>query len=109
MARKPNYDHLSIVGTAAASEADQSPIPNAKPQGKAGDAAEESHLITHRTHHTMVYHSPEAHKALARYALELSGHKAKVKVHDLWVRAMQEFCEREGITVTVRTEPKGRE
>lgn len=99
MARKPSYEHLAIVENEA-----QVDVPAAEAEDKRERA--QSHLIVHRSHHTMVYHSPEAHKALARYALELSGHRAKVKVHDLWIRAMQEFCDRNGLGVTVRIEPE---
>lgn len=106
MARKPNYENLSIVGDRKPAE--DATMANAPALGGAGEGDREPHLIADRSHHTMIYHSPEAHKAIARYALELSGHKAKVKVHDLWVQAMQEFCDRNGLGVTVRIEPKGK-
>lgn len=68
----------------------------------------ELYLVTHIDHHTTVYQGPEAHTALARDGLQRGRHHSKEKVHDLWVDAMQEYCDRHGPNVTVQVTPLGR-
>ena len=106
MARKPSYDHLSIVGDAAQAEA-APPDTVAAPQTGAGEESQpaQSHLLTHRTAHVMLYMHPEAQKTLARYAVEKSSFRQKVKVHDLLMEAVEDFFEKNGLPGPVRVDP----
>jgi hypothetical protein len=57
----------------------------------------------------MVYVDPEAAKTIAQYALTKSSFRNKVKAHDIWLQAMEEFFERNGLKGPVRVREKGRE
>jgi hypothetical protein len=50
----------------------------------------------------MLYIHPSAAKTLQRYAVEQSGHRAKVKVHDLAIEALEEWFQRHGLPGPVR-------
>jgi hypothetical protein len=97
MARKPSYDHLSIVGTVADRAAEPAQV--SIPESGAGEGAQpaQSHLLTHRTAHVMLYMHPEAQKTLARYAVEKSSFRQKVKVHDFLMEAVEDFFEKNGL------------
>jgi len=56
----------------------------------------------------MVYVDPEAAKTIAQYALTKSSFRNKVKAHDIWLQAMEEFFERNGLKGPVRVREKGR-
>jgi hypothetical protein len=100
------YENLTLVRPAATSRPVATSDPTlASPQGP---TTSEEGLLTEVSHQTVVYYSPEAYKAISRYALEQSGHRNKMKLHDLWILAMQEFCDRKGLNVTVRAKSKGR-
>jgi hypothetical protein len=55
-----------------------------------------------------VYVHPQAHKTIAEFALAESTFKNKVKPHDIWLRAMEEFFERNGLKGPVRAKEKPR-
>ena len=48
----------------------------------------------------------EAHKALTMWAAEQSMPHQKTKVHDVVIQAIEEWCERRGLQVTVRAKPR---
>ncbi len=56
----------------------------------------------------MVYVNPQAAKTIAEYALAKSSFRNKVKAHDIWLTAMEEFFERNGLRGPVRAPDKGR-
>ena len=56
----------------------------------------------------MVYVNPEAAKTIAEFALARSSFRNKVKAHDVWLQAMEEFFERNGLRGPVRVPEKGR-
>jgi hypothetical protein len=99
------YENLTLVRPAAVSPpvaiAEPTPTPQTPRMPDEG-------LLTKVSHQTVVYYSPEAYKAISRYALEQSNHRNKMKLHDLWILAMQEFCDRKGLSVTVRAKSRGR-
>jgi hypothetical protein len=99
------YENLTLVRPAAVSPPGAMAEPASTPQAP---TIPDEGLLTEVSHQTVVYYSPEAYKAISRYALEQSGHRNKMKLHDLWILAMQEFCDRKGLNVTVRAKSKGR-
>ena len=54
----------------------------------------------------MLYIHPSAAKTLQRYAVEQSGHRAKVKVHDLVIEALEEWFQQHGLPGPVRAKAK---
>jgi hypothetical protein len=56
----------------------------------------------------MVYVNPEAAKTIAEFALARSSFRHKVKAHDIWLTAMEEFFERNGLRGPVRVPEKSR-
>jgi hypothetical protein len=54
----------------------------------------------------VIYLHPAAHKTIARYALEQSSFRSKVRPHDLIIQAIEEFFERNGLPGPVRAKPK---
>jgi hypothetical protein len=52
--------------------------------------------------------NPEAAKTIAEFALARSSFRHKVKAHDIWLTAMEEFFERNGLRGPVRVPEKGR-
>jgi hypothetical protein len=71
-------------------------------------APQRDDLLVNVASSVLVYLSMEAHKALARYALDQTGLKAKVKTHDLILEAIQEWVDRKGLNVKVRAKEKVR-
>jgi hypothetical protein len=71
----------------------------------------ETELLKEISAQVVVYMSAEAHKAIARYALEESRLHAKVKNHDIILEAIQMWLDAKGLNVTARARPpaeKGR-
>ncbi|MGE4049382.1 MAG: hypothetical protein AB7F35_31395 [Acetobacteraceae bacterium] len=96
MARKPDFSHLAVVQTDDP-EPPQAPaeLPVAPTTSRAGGLRSRSQPVA-------LYLSFEFHKELARYAVEQSGPKNKVRPHDLLIQAVEEWAQRRGINVRVR-------
>src|SRR5690242_17747224 len=54
----------------------------------------------------VVYLHPAAHKTIARYALEQSSHRNKVRPHDIIIEAIEDYFQRHGLQGPVRAKPK---
>jgi hypothetical protein len=96
MARKPDFSHLAVVQEpepAPAPQPAEQPVTSAP--GRAGGLRSRSQPVA-------LYLSFEFHKELARYAVEQSGPKHKVRPHDLLIQAVEEWAQRRGISATVR-------
>lgn len=77
------------------------PVPTpVTPQAPAGE------LLRDIAQQYVVYLSPAAHKTIARYALEQSSHRNKVRPHDIIITAIEEYFERHGLPGPVRAKPK---
>jgi len=111
MAKPPSYRNLDISGRdIAGREEVQQPQPIAplpppqtrqEPEGQNGRLRERAQAY-------MVYVNPEAAKTIAEFALARSSFRNKVKAHDVWLQAMEEFFERNGLRGPVRVPEKGR-
>jgi hypothetical protein len=66
------------------------------------ESAEDGDLLRDVAARLMLYIHPSAAKTLQRYAVEQSGHRAKVKVHDLAIEALEEWFQRHGLPGPVR-------
>ena len=66
----------------------------------------ESQLLRDVAAHIMVYIHPDAAKALATYALAQSGHRNKVRVHDLIIEALEDWFRKHGLREPVRAKSK---
>jgi hypothetical protein len=106
MARKitpVSYDALTIGRKGAEPEAEAPPVsvdvspPQAPPAGE---------LLKDIAQQYVIYLHPAAHKTIARYALEQSSFKAKVRPHDIIMTAIEEYFERNGLPGPVRAKPK---
>ena len=62
----------------------------------------ESDLLRDVAARLMIYVHPAAAKTLKRYALEQSGHRATVRVHDLVIESLEAFFEKNGLPGPVR-------
>ena len=70
-------------------------------EGQGGD------LLRDVAARTTLYMHPAAAKTLARYAVEQSGHRSKVKPHDLIISALEDWFQKHGLPGPVRAlEPK---
>ncbi|MFL5283102.1 MAG: hypothetical protein ACJ8AW_19440 [Rhodopila sp.] len=110
MARRTpiSYENLNISGGGEEPEPEAELGPPAR-QLAPPPRNSEAHLVKARSQQVMLYMSPEAHKALARFALEKSTFRNKVKPHDLLIEAVQEWFDRNGLREQVRVQPeKGR-
>jgi hypothetical protein len=96
VARKPNFDHLAVVHT---------PGPELVPQEQP-PPAERAGGLRSRSQPVALYLSFEFHKELARYAVEQSGPRRKVRPHDLLIEAVEEWAQRRGINAAVRAAPR---
>ena len=105
MARKSpvSYDNL-ILGSQEAS-AEPSTKPEPREMGRQGPASE---LLRDVAQQYVVYLHPAAHKTIARYALEQSGHRNKVRPHDIIISAIEDFFEKHGLQGPVRAKPVAR-
>jgi hypothetical protein len=111
MAKPPSYRNLDISGrdiTGREEAQQQQPEPTPEPplrpepEGQGGRLRERAQAY-------MVYVNPEAAKTIAEYALARSSFRNKVKAHDVWLQAMEEFFERNGLRGPVRVPEKGRD
>src|SRR4051812_9587831 len=66
------------------------------------ESAEDADLLRDVAARLMLYIHPNAAKTLQRYAVEQSGHRAKVKVHDLVIEALEEWFQQHGLPGPVR-------
>ena len=77
------------------------PEPERHEEGQGGD------LLRDVAARTTLYMHPAAAKTLARYAVEQSGHRSKVKPHDLIISALEDWFQKHGLPGPVRAlEPK---
>lgn len=104
MAKPISYKRLNI---GAPPEADQA---EAEPETALAPAVEtpSGERLRERAQAYMVYVNPEAAKTIAEFALARSSFRHKVKAHDIWLTAMEEFFERNGLRGPVRVPEKGR-
>jgi hypothetical protein len=102
MAKPISYKRLDI---SAPPETDQD-----EPEAAPAPAAEtpSGERLRERAQAYMVYVNPEAAKTIAEFALARSSFRHKVKAHDIWLTAMEEFFERNGLRGPVRVPEKGR-
>jgi hypothetical protein len=77
------------------------PEPVREPEQEQPDEGD-SDLLRDVAARLMVYIHPAAAKTLKRYAVEQSGHKAYIKVHDIVIEALSEWMERRGLPGPVR-------
>ncbi len=106
MARKApiSYDKLILGSQDASAE------PSAKPEpaSEMGRQEPASELLRDIAQQYVVYLHPAAHKTIARYALEQSGHRNKVRPHDIIISAIEDFFEKHGLQGPVRAKPAAR-
>ncbi len=102
MAKPISYKRLDIGAPPEIEAEPQAPAAPAAPEIPAGERLRE------RAQAYMVYVNPEAAKIIAEFALAESSFRNKVKAHDIWLMAMEEFFERNGLRGPVRVPEKGR-
>ncbi len=108
MAKKPamTFDHLTLVEPSASTQSSERTNTQTDTQESphAGDQASRvvGEYLKEASAHRMVYLSPEAAKAIDRYALEASTHKRKVKPHDIMLEAVQDWLDKHGMQVKAR-------
>lgn len=103
MARKApiSYDDV-ILGSQEVVPA-PSMQPKARPETQRPESSSE--LLRDVAQQYVVYLHPAAHKTIARYALEQSGHRNKVRPHDIIINALEDFFEKHGLPGPVRAKP----
>jgi|GraSoiStandDraft_43_1057313.scaffolds.fasta_scaffold1244065_1 hypothetical protein len=77
-----------------------------RPEPQLEEQGADSELLRDVAQRLVLYISPEAHKALSRYALEQSGFRAKVKVHDIAIEALESWMQAHGLNVPVRAKER---
>jgi hypothetical protein len=102
MAKPISYKRLDI---GAPPETDQD---GAEPETAPATETSSGERLRERAQAYMVYVNPEAAKTIAEFALARSSFRHKVKAHDIWLTAMEEFFERNGLRGPVRVPEKGR-
>jgi len=104
MARKApaSYDNL-ILGSQEAN-----PASSTKPELEIGRQEPTSELLRDIAQQYVIYLHPAAHKTIARYALEQSGHRNKIRPHDIIINAIEDFFEKHGLQGPVRAKPVAR-
>jgi hypothetical protein len=112
MAKPISYRNLDISGRDLREEVQQPEVPVVAPGEPAPPRPEPEALqaarLRERAQAYMVYVNPEAAKTIAEFALARSSFRHKVKAHDVWLQAMEEFFERNGLRGPVRVPEKGR-
>ena len=107
MAKKSvNFDHLTLVDEDTSTKASQSAAISSGTDDNVPGLAASKEGLKEASAHIMTYMSPAAAKALARYALDASTHRKKVKVHDLMLEALEMWFQSKGIQVEVRALPR---
>ena len=103
MARKApiSYDDV-ILGS---QEVVPAPSTQAKAHPETQRQEPSSELLRDVAQQYVVYLHPAAHKTIARYALEQSGHRNKVRPHDIIINALEDFFEKHGLPGPVRAKP----
>ena len=106
MARKApvSYDDL-ILGS---QEAGVEPSAKLEPVPEMRQREPTSELLRDIAQQYVIYLHPAAHKTIARYALEQSGHRNKVRPHDIIINAIEDFFEKHGLQGPVRAKPAAR-
>jgi hypothetical protein len=94
MAKRVSYQNLDMGRREEEPEIPQQPEPEII----------DGHRMRERAQAYMVYVHPQASKTIAEYALAKSSFRNKVKAHDVWLQAMEEFFERNGLRGPVRVE-----
>jgi hypothetical protein len=107
MAKPISYRNLDISGRDLREEVQQPEAPVVAPPLPEPEAPQAARL-RERAQAYMVYVNPEAAKTIAEFALARSSFRHKVKAHDVWLQAMEEFFERNGLRGPVRVPEKGR-
>ena len=104
MARKApaSYDDLILGSQQASLE------PSTKPEPETGRQEPASELLRDIAQQYVIYLHPAAHKTIARYALEQSGHRSKIRPHDIIISAIEDFFEKHGLQGPVRAKPATR-
>lgn len=117
MARRPlpSYDNLTLPTNQAAEEKPETGQPVAA--GRAGEGVSlptpaatrrsnryAGNTLKERSHHCMVYFTPEYWLAIRRMALETD-----VKPHDLLIEALQEYADKRGLNVRARVPSRDRD
>jgi hypothetical protein len=112
MAKPISYRNLDISNRDVREEVQQpQPDPPVVAQREPPRSEPEPPLaarLRERAQAYMVYVNPEAAKTIAEFALARSSFRNKVKAHDVWLQAMEEFFERNGLRGPVRVPEKGR-
>jgi hypothetical protein len=114
MAKPISYRNLDISGRDIREEVQpprpEPPIvaPREPPPPRLEPEPPQAARLRERAQAYMVYVNPEAAKTIAEFALARSSFKHKVKAHDVWLQAMEEFFERNGLRGPVRVPEKGR-
>jgi hypothetical protein len=94
MSRNP-VSYPTLVKSPASDADEPAAVPEEEP-------ADESDLLRDVAARLMIYVHPAATKTLKRYALEQSGHRATVRVHDLVIESLEAFFEKNGLPGPVR-------
>jgi hypothetical protein len=109
MARKAmpvSYDGLTL-GRQEPEVPPPSTTPTPEPVATVGARAGE--LLKDVAQQYVLYLHPAAHKTIARYALEQSSYRNKVRPHDIIITAIEEYFERNGLPGPIRAkEPVNR-
>ena len=110
MAKPISYRNLDISGRDLREEVQQPEAPVVAPRTPPlpEPEAPQAARLRERAQAYMVYVNPEAAKTIAEFALARSSFRHKVKAHDVWLQAMEEFFERNGLRGPVRVPEKGR-
>jgi hypothetical protein len=92
LAQKPiNYNHLAVVPEDP-KPPELQPEPELPPSDLLRDVAQQF----------VIYMSPAAHKTIAEFALAKSSFRHKVRPHDLWIEAMEDYFAKHGLKGPVR-------
>ncbi len=105
MAKPISYKRLDI-GAPSEIETRDEPEPKLAPAQTPEIPSTER--LRERAQAYMVYVNPEAAKTIAEFAMARSSFRNKVKAHDIWLTAMEEFFERNGLRGPVRVPEKVR-
>src|SRR5438309_8425862 len=98
MAKPVSYRNLEIRGRNEIQPPEPvAPSKPAPPASRPEQQIPEAARLRERAQAYMVYVNPEAAKTIAEFALARSSFRNKVKAHDVWLQAMEEFFERNGL------------
>ena len=89
-----SYEGMELTGDA--------PAPPPKPKRAQPRASDPHATVREDTVRMTLYLNPAGAKAIQRYAVDQSSPGKKVKVHDLLLDALADWCRRHGIQESVR-------